>query len=183
MVVYLTPGVRSAVGFELRPYSDDGAKSQGDVVIAGVAMRELTTHRDERGFFREIIRVTDDCFTEGFGQLSHSLMHQGVSKAWHVHAKQTDWWYVVSGVIKVALHDARSASRTYRETMDLLMGDEYPGVVLRIPPGVAHGCKCLSGPAHLLYVTSQVYDPADEGRIPHDDATIGYDWLKGPAVK
>jgi dTDP-4-dehydrorhamnose 3,5-epimerase len=152
-------------------------------MIAGIALRELTTHRDERGFFREIIRVTDDFFTEGFGQWSHSLLHPGVAKAWHVHEKQTDWWYVVSGVVKVGLHDTRPNSPTYRETMELLMGDECPAIVLRIPPGVAHGCKCLSGPAHLLYVTSRVYDATDEGRIAHDDATIGYDWLRGPAVK
>ncbi|MBU0769509.1 MAG: dTDP-4-dehydrorhamnose 3,5-epimerase family protein, partial [Proteobacteria bacterium] len=54
---------------------------------------------------------------------------------------------------------------------------------LRIPPGVAHGCKCISGPANLFYITSDVYDPADEGRIPYDDPAIGYDWLKGPVIK
>jgi dTDP-4-dehydrorhamnose 3,5-epimerase-like enzyme len=35
----------------------------------------------------------------------------------------------------------------------------------------------------MLYVTSSVYDPADEGRIPHDDSSIGYDWTSGPAIK
>jgi dTDP-4-dehydrorhamnose 3,5-epimerase-like enzyme len=37
--------------------------------------------------------------------------------------------------------------------------------------------------SHLLYLTSSVYDPDDEGRIPHDDASIGYDWTAGPAIK
>jgi dTDP-4-dehydrorhamnose 3,5-epimerase-like enzyme len=27
------------------------------------------------------------------------------------------------------------------------------------------------------------YDPAEEGRIAHDDPGIGYDWTKGPAIK
>jgi len=31
-------------------------------------------------------------------------------------------------------------------------------------------------------VTSSVYDPEDEGRIPHDDPTIGYDWT-APVIK
>jgi dTDP-4-dehydrorhamnose 3,5-epimerase len=48
---------------------------------------------------------------------------------------------------------------------------------------VAHGYKVLNGPAHLLYITSRVYDPNDEGRLPHDDARIGYDWTRGTEIK
>lgn len=152
-------------------------------MIEGVLLKDLITHTDERGFFREIIRVTDDFFSEGFGQWSHSLMYTGVAKAWHIHEKQADWWYVAVGVLKVALHDTRSDSSSHKETMELFMGENQPARVLRIPPGVAHGCRCISGPAHLFYVTSDVYDPEDEGRIPHDDVAIGYDWLKDPAIK
>jgi len=40
----------------------------------------------------------------------------------------------------------------------------------------------LSAEANLFYITSNTYDPSDEGRIPHDDPIIGYDWLAGPAI-
>ena len=152
-------------------------------MIEGVILQNLVTHVDERGFFREIIRLSDDFFTEGFGQWSHSLMYQGVVKAWHVHRVQIDWWYVGVGVLKVALHDTRPDSSTYRETMEIMMGENQPASVLRIPPGVAHGCKCIGGPAHLFYITSRIYDPSDEGRIAYNDPAIGYDWLKGPEIK
>lgn len=151
-------------------------------MIEGVALKNLVTHTDERGFFREIIRVTDDFFKEGFGQWSQSQMFTGVIKAWHIHKKQVDWWYVASGVLKVVLYDTRKDSPTHGQTMELLMGDNQLPQVLRIPPGVAHGCKCLKGPANLFYVTSRVYDPADEGRMAYDDSNIGYDWLKGPNI-
>ena len=72
--------------------------------IEGVVLKDLVTHRDERGFFREIIRTTDDFFAEGFGQWSHSLMYQATAKAWHIHRHQIDWWYVPVGVLKVALN-------------------------------------------------------------------------------
>jgi dTDP-4-dehydrorhamnose 3,5-epimerase len=152
-------------------------------MIEGVIFKELISHNDERGFFHEIIRKTDDFFTEGFGQLSCSLMYTGVIKAWHIHKKQVDWWYVAGGVVKVALYDTRPDSLSHKETMQLLMGDNQPAIVLRIPPGVAHGCKCLNGPANLFYITSDVYSPEDEGRIPHDDMEIGYDWITGPLIK
>ena len=152
-------------------------------MIDGVVLKSLETHRDERGFFREIIRVKDEFFKEGFGQWSHSLMYPGAIKAWHIHNKQTDWWYVCTGVLKIVLYDKRSKSATYRQTLEMMLGDGYEPSILKIPPGVAHGCKCLNGPTNLLYITSHVYDPEDEGRIPHDDPEIGYDWLQGPAIK
>jgi dTDP-4-dehydrorhamnose 3,5-epimerase len=152
-------------------------------MIEGVVIKSLVTHADERGFFREIIRVGDDFFAEGFGQWSHSLMYPGVAKAWHIHQAQVDWWYVGVGVLKVALYDARAGSATQGHLMECFLGDHQPAQVLRIPPGVAHGCRCLSGPAHLFYITSRVYDPADEGRIAHDDPAIGYDWQRLPPIK
>lgn len=152
-------------------------------MIHGVVVKELATHVDDRGFFRELIRSTDEFFAEGFGQLSHALVHQGVAKAWHIHKIQIDWWYVATGTLRVALHDTRESSPTYRETMELLLGEQLPGRVLRVPTGVAHGFRCIAGPAHMFYVTSKVYNPDDEGRISHDDPTIGYDWLKGPPIK
>jgi len=154
----------------------------GDI-IRGVVFKDLVTNTDERGFFREIIRNTDEFFAEGFGQWSHSLMYGGVIKAWHIHQKQIDWWYVCGGVLRVALYDTRKDSPTFRGTMDFLMGDNQPSRIVRIPPGVAHGCKAISGPAHLFYITSNVYNPSDEGRLKHDDPDIGYDWLKGPVIK
>jgi dTDP-4-dehydrorhamnose 3,5-epimerase len=151
-------------------------------MIDGVELKKLTTHLDDRGFFREIIRSTDGFFTEGFGQWSHSMMYPGVIKAWHFHEKQVDWWYVAGGVLKVVLHDKRPKSATLGQTEEFLMGDHQPAQVLKIPAGVAHGCKCVDGPAHLFYVTSRTYDPTDEGRLPHDDPEIGYDWLAGPTI-
>ena len=154
-----------------------------DSLIEGVVAKELKTYSDERGFFRELIRVTDDFFAEGFGQWSHSLMFDGVIKAWHLHRIQTDWWYVVSGVLRVGLCDMRPDSPTYKTVEDFLMGDLQAAQVVKIPPGVAHGCKTVQGPVNLFYVTSHVYDPDDEVRLPYDDPEIDFDWRKGPTIK
>ncbi len=151
--------------------------------IEGVVIKELVTHPDERGFFREIIRKTDPFFSEGFAQLSHSLMNPGTAKAWHIHKTQIDWWYVPVGVLKVALYDTRPDSPTRGVLQELFMGEHYGSSVLKIPPGVAHGCRAIGGTAHLVYVTSNIYDPAEEGRIPYDDPEIGYDWTAWPSIK
>ncbi len=150
--------------------------------IEGVVIKELTTNTDERGFFRELIRKTDPFFGEGFAQLSHSQMFHGTAKAWHIHNTQIDWWYVPVGVLKVALYDKRPDSPTKGMLQEIFMGGEYGQKILKIPAGVAHGCKAISDTAHLIYVTSNVYDKQEEGRIPHDDSEIGYDWVSGPTI-
>jgi dTDP-4-dehydrorhamnose 3,5-epimerase len=151
-------------------------------MIEGVEIKELVTHSDERGFFREIVRGTEEIVAEGWAQVSHSLMFPGVIKAWHVHRTQVDWWYVVSGDLKVALYDTREGSSTRGELQEVFLGDHYPARLLKIPAGVAHGCKAIGGQTHLVYLTSSTYDPKEESRIPHDDPGIGYDWLAPPPI-
>jgi dTDP-4-dehydrorhamnose 3,5-epimerase len=151
-------------------------------MIQGVEIKQLRSHRDDRGFFREVLRSTDPIFTAGaFGQWSHSLMTRNVVKAWHFHHRQTDWWYLPVGLIETVLVDFREESPTYKEQMIIPMGDSasYPHaqeVLVRIPPGVLHGCRVFSEFAHLFYVTSHTYNPDDEGRIPFDSSLVGYNW-------
>ena len=151
-------------------------------MIEGVETKQLVTHRDEGGFFREIARDTDGIIDEGWAQVSHSLMHHGVAKAWHVHTTQIDWWYVPVGDLKVGLYDTREGSPTKGQIDELFLGEHYDAQLLKIPAGVAHGCRVIGGTAHLIYLTSKTYDPDEEGRIPHDDAAIGYDWTAPPPI-
>lgn len=145
-------------------------------MINGVEIKKLVTHSDDRGFFRELIRVTDPFFAPSFGQISHSLVKQGVVKAWHAHTSQTQWTYVACGLLQVVLFDNRPDSSTYRSLLEFLTGDGQAPKVYVFPPGVLHGYKCLSGPAHVIYVTSGIYDLQDEVRIPLDAPGFGYDW-------
>lgn len=151
--------------------------------IEGVLLKMLVRHSDERGFFLELIRRSDGCFAEGFGQLNHTKMYPDVAKAWHIHKTQVDWWYVPAGCLKVGLSDRRPDSVTYGKTLTLFLGEDHEPAVLKIPPGVAHGCKAIGGVTHLIYMTSHIYDPMEEGRIPYDDAAIGYDWETKAAIK
>ena len=151
-------------------------------MINDVVISSLTTHTDERGFFREVLRGSQMQSQQRFGQWSHAVSYEGVIKAWHLHAIQTDWWYCVSGVLRVGLCDRREDSSTYGETMDFLVGDHQTEQVIEIPPGVAHGYKVIQGPVHFMYITSHEYNPDDELRIAYDDPSIEFDWLAGPPI-
>lgn len=151
-------------------------------MIGGVATKQLKRWPDERGFFEELIRKTDPFFQEGFAQLSRSSMVDGVVKAWHLHKTQIDWWYVLKGTIKAALHDMREGSPTKGETQEFMLGENGEDIILKIPAGVAHGLKVVAGPAELVYVTSSIYSKDEEGRIAYDDPGIGYDWVQGKPI-
>ena len=154
-----------------------------DDAIAGVAFKQLKSWPDQRGFFREILRFNDPIFSiSRFAQWSHSCMHRNVVKGWHYHHRQYDWWYIPIGNVEVVLFDNREESPSYRTKLVFNLGEESkfgPGTFaacVRIPPGVLHGCKVLSDEAHLFYITSETYDPGDEGRFPFDCGIVPHAW-------
>lgn len=146
-------------------------------MIQGVEFMDLISFADERGFFEELIRSTDTFVKEGIGQISHSLVYTGVIKAWHAHKKQTQWNYVVNGLIYVALYDLRKDSPTFGKTMTFLSGNHQKKFIYKFPHDVAHGYRCIEGPMNIIYFTSGVYDLDDEIRIEHNDKEIGFDWI------
>ena len=145
-------------------------------MIDGVKIINLTTHGDERGFFREIFRFPKQFKGLSVGQLSHSMVKQGIIKAWHGHVYQSQWNYVVSGQIKVALYDDRKDSSTYKKTIEFVAGDEVESIAYFFPLGILHGYKCIQGPMHIIYVTSGVYDLEDEIRKSNKELNADYTW-------
>ena len=133
-------------------------------MIAGVKIIKLSTHKDERGFFREIVRFKEQFNKVDIQQLSHSLVKEDVIKAWHGHIYQSQWNYVISGALKVALFDNRQCSETYEELLEFNVSNDEP-IMYFFPPGILHGYKCIAGPMHIIYATSGVYDLSDELRV------------------
>lgn len=146
-------------------------------MIAGVRIKELKIHSDDRGFLTEIFKESEKSYFKA-KQATFTKTYPGVIKAFHWHKEQSDIWFVVSGNAQVVLYDLRDFSSTEGETQVVYMG-EGNRLALLIPPGVAHGYRVLgSKPVGLFYLTNQVYDPenSDEERMSFDDPTIGFDW-------
>jgi dTDP-4-dehydrorhamnose 3,5-epimerase len=146
-------------------------------MIEGVKVKSLNPIPDDRGSLMEMWRSDDPDFRQ-FGQVYITWVNPGVVKAWHCHKKQTDHFVCVSGMAKVALHDARAGSSTCGETNEVIMGWQRQ-LLLIIPPGVYHGFMAVgTEPAGIVNIPTEVYnheDP-DEHRRPFDDAEIGYVW-------
>jgi dTDP-4-dehydrorhamnose 3,5-epimerase len=148
-------------------------------LIAGVAINPFPLWPDDRGYFLEVGRLGQGLIS-GFpaesSQVSAALNYPGIIKAFHYHKFQTDYWVAAAGLLQVALVDLRNNSATYGKKNTIYVGALRPWQVL-IPPGVAHGYKVIGEqPSVLVYITNRTYDPKDEGRIPHNDSSIAYDW-------
>jgi dTDP-4-dehydrorhamnose 3,5-epimerase len=167
----------------------DGKPTRG--VIRDVMIKTLVKHVDQRGYFTEQVKrgdVSDDgkpfAPEQPFAQMSRTLSFARggnppeLIKAFHWHAKQWDYWDVVTGDARIVLVDLREESLT-AGTIQVVMAGEHAPKVVAIPPRVAHGYQVLSlRDLILCYYVTEPYDPADpdEGRIPYDDPRIGFDW-------
>ena len=106
-------------------------------------------------------------------QINYSEVEPGAIKAFHLHARQTDVWYVPpSDRCLMILVDVRTGSPTEGVSQRLTLGAGASRLV-RIPPGVAHGVRNLGGaPARLIYFVDHHFSPdpatCDEARLPWD---------------
>ena len=146
-------------------------------MIDGVKVEDLRVIPDERGYLMEMFR-SDSPDYQKFGQVYMTLVYPNVVKAWHYHKKQTDNFFCVRGMAKVALYDDREGSPTRGQTDTFVIGWQRQRRIT-IPPGVYHGFTAVGTlPAAIINLPTELYDydSPDEYRLPFDDPSIGYDW-------
>jgi len=148
-------------------------------MINGVKVKKLKVIPDDRGKLMEILRSDDKIFKK-FGQVYITTALPGVVKAWHYHKIQTDNFTCVSGMMKLALYDSRKSSKTYKEVNEFVISMENP-LLVRIPPLVYHGFKCVSNNEAIIVNTVTEpynYKTPDEYRMDPYENDIPYDWRK-----
>ncbi|MDE0268313.1 MAG: dTDP-4-dehydrorhamnose 3,5-epimerase [Acidimicrobiaceae bacterium] len=86
------------------------------VTIADAFLVYLEPHVDSRGFFVETYR--SEWFPSGseMVQANRCDRHAGCVVGLHYHLRQSDYWYVPYGTIRVVLHDLRMGSPTEGNT-------------------------------------------------------------------
>lgn len=145
--------------------------------IEGVEIVELRRFNDDGGSMCELARMDSGKLKglDGFEarQMNYSVMEPQAIKAFHLHKRQTDVWFVPpSDKMLLVLADCREGSKTEGLIKRIVLGDGNSRLV-RIPPGVAHGCRNLrtaSQSAIIYFVDVQFStdEYCDEGRLPWD---------------
>jgi len=144
-------------------------------MIDGVKIIPLKQIPDERGKIMHMLKSTDPHF-EKFGEIYFSVAYPGVIKGWHLHKKQTQFYAVISGMIKLVLYDERKKSPTSGELMEIFVG-EYNYQLVRIPVGVVNGYKAIGlTPAIVANCATEPHDPDEMLRYDPLKSQIKYDW-------
>lgn len=151
--------------------------------IDGVEFFDLNEFADCGGGFMELLRITngESEIMPGFTprQINYSNMQPGSVKAFHLHYKQNEFWFIPPSMrMLMGLYDVRNDSPTKGNQMRFVLG-AHKARLLYIPAGVAHGTANI-GPAEttVIYITDQQFnlEALDEQRLPWN--TLGDDFWK-----
>lgn len=146
--------------------------------IDGVKVVEMKNFVGENGDFTELMRVGDNgesAVLPGFTvrQVNRSMQYDKAVKAWHLHYRQDEVWYVPPDEhLMLGLWDVREGSPTKGVLQKIPLGGGNSFGVY-IPRGVAHGAINFSGAkANVYYFINNQFDPnnPDENRLPWDAA-------------
>ncbi len=142
---------------------------------------DIKQHIGEDGMFEEIMRFKNGYFQEipdfQIKQISCSRLLPNAIKAWHIHFKQEDVWYVPPQAhMLLGLWDLRKNSPTKNIIMRIALGGGLSRLVY-IPRGVAHGVLNLSkNTGTIFYFMNQQFDSRnpDEHRLTWDAAGANF---------
>lgn len=145
--------------------------------IAGLEIAELARFNDDGGSMTELGRLDAGRLAALAGfelrQINFSTMEPLAIKAFHLHRRQTDVWFVPpTDKMLLVVADVRAGSASEGVVRRIVLGDGRSRLV-RIPPGVAHGVKNLmpgrSGSiVYFVDVQFSTGPDCDEGRLPWD---------------
>lgn len=144
--------------------------------LEGVKIVEVKRMAGEDGTFEDLLRLDASGHLEMFPeiqvrQINRSKLLPGSIKAWHLHFKQEDVWYVApEDHMVLGLWDTRENSSTKGKTMKVVMGNGTSKLVV-VPRGVAHGVvNIASTPGTIFYFVNNQFNlnDADERRLKWD---------------
>lgn len=148
--------------------------------IEGVAIVDVKSYGDDRGYFMETYKQPD--FIAGgidvdFVQDNQSSSTKGVLRGLHfqINHPQSKLVRVVSGEVFDVAVDLRPGSATYGKWEGVILSAENKRQFF-IPRGFAHGFLVLSDTAEFCYKCDDIYHPNDEGGLMWNDPEIGIVW-------
>ncbi len=154
--------------------------------LSGLLIIKREPRYDERGFFQEIVRLSD---FESIGiefkpvQINHSSSKPRVIRGLHAEA-----WnklvYPVNGEMFAAIVDIRPDSETFGNSVTFNFGAENRRRALFIPKGFANSI-CVTGktPVDYIYLVDSYFTGQDTRAIAWDDPDLAIDWpVKDPII-
>lgn len=148
--------------------------------LPGVLVVEPTVFGDARGYFMETFQKEEFAaagIADEFVQDNQSKSRRGVLRGVHFQTRHTQGKLVrvTKGEVFDVAVDCRPHSPAFGKWVGVTLSEENKKQFY-VPKGIAHGFLVLSDEAEFCYKCTDYYDPAAEGGIPYDDATVAINW-------
>jgi dTDP-4-dehydrorhamnose 3,5-epimerase len=141
--------------------------------LKGVYVIENRVFKDERGKFVKTFNF--DIFKEkgieiNFKESFYTFSKKGVIRGMHFQTPPMEHdklVYVSSGKIIDVILDLRKDSPTFGKHISVELSEEN-GKSVFIPKGFAHGFQSLEDDSEVVYLTTSVYSPDNDGGVFYD---------------
>lgn len=146
--------------------------------INGVIVSELRKFSDSRGWLTELFRQ-DHLEPESYPVMAYiSSTLPGVTRGPHEHIEQSDLFcFIGPSSFKLRMWDNRPDSKTFKNVMTVVLGEDKPGLVL-VPVGVVHAYQNVGAVDGIvincpnrLYMGAGKREKVDEIRYEDDPET------------
>jgi dTDP-4-dehydrorhamnose 3,5-epimerase len=146
--------------------------------VQGSAVFNLPVFPDERGFFKEIVRLSQVEAKLGkpfmVKQVNHARSAKNTLRGIHA-APWNKLLYVVRGKIQSVVVDCRKDSPTFGKYQSIVLGEEDKSCLL-VPAGCGNSYLVLSEDADYVYLTDQEWAPNLEKGFAWNDPAIAVRW-------
>ncbi len=156
--------------------------------IEGVHEIILIPHHDERGYFVELLRISNikelfPKFNVQNLQVNHSYSSKDVIRGLHFSiSPQRKIVYCLEGVIQDCILDLRPNSKTYLSHVLVTLSADSKRAIY-IDEGLAHGFEVISDSALVVYMVDSHFDPEKEREIDALDKDLGIEWHSINAIR
>lgn len=144
----------------------------------GLYLIDRPTFSDERGFFREPVRIREleKEINEDFEvvQMNHARSEKNILRGIHI-APWNKLIYVPRGRVQSVLVDLRLGSPTYGQYESYILGDENKTAIF-VPKGYGNSYLVLSDEADYIYLTDMEWAPGLEKSLAWNDPKLGIKW-------
>ena len=134
-----------------------------------------TAHKDQRGYFKELIR--ENKLKKKFPFLVMSYSKKNVVRGLHIQTKKPQGKFVTvmkGKIFDVAL-DLRKKSKTFGKIYSCVLSEKNSNSIF-IPPGFAHGFQSLDRETYVVYSCTKYRDKKSEITIDLNDKNLKIKW-------
>jgi dTDP-4-dehydrorhamnose 3,5-epimerase len=146
--------------------------------IQGLLQIQRPTYPDDRGFFRESVRIkaVEEEYGEPFvvAQASHARSTKLALRGIHI-APWNKLIYITRGKIQTVIVDTRPESPTFGKYESFILGDDNRTSIF-VPKGLGNSYLVLSDEADYTYLVDQEWAPNMEKSLLWNDETVGIKW-------